>query len=194
MANHVDGYLSIQANEEGMKAFQKIIGKLTKIQEDAMEADSPWGYEVHLGELFFDDLDDEKLTRDWMCDNIGAKWAYARDWDEESISMYSAWSPCGEFAEWVVKEVCKADPDATGRLEYQDEMPNYIGVAKYDKDGMDDDEVLEWDEIQQLCMAESPELKELWDEENDEWKDEDAAYEILWEIKWDIVSEWCGNQ
>ena len=190
MANHVDGYLSIHANEEGMKAFGEIIKKLEGTRK---EGDPSWG-EVHLGELFFDDLDDPEFTRDWMCDNIGAKWAYARDWDEESISMYSAWSPCGEFAEWVVKEVCKVDPTATGRLEYQDEMPNYIGVAKYDANGLDDDECIEWEEIQELCMAESPELKELWDEETEDWKDEDAAYELLWEIKWDIASEWCGRQ
>ena len=194
MANHVDGYLSVQANEEGMKAFHNIVDKLDEIQKKVMEADSPWGYEVHLGELFFDDLDDEKLTRDWMCDNIGAKWAYAREWDEESIAMYSAWSPCGEFAEWIAKEVGKADPDATVRLEYQDEMPNYIGVATYNAEGECDDECIEWDEIQEMCMAENAELKELWDEENQEWKDEDAAYEILWEIKWDIVSDWCGRQ
>ena len=45
-----------------------------------------------------------------------------------------------------------------------------------------------------MCMAESPELKELWDEETEDWKDEDAAYDILWEIKWDVASEWCGRQ
>jgi len=190
MANHVDGYLSIQANEEGMKAFQKITGKLESAREKNGES---WG-EVHLAELFFDDLDDEKLTRDWMCENVGAKWAYAREWDEESIAMYSAWSPCGDFAEWVVKEVCKADPDATGRLEYLDEMPNFIGVAKYDKDGMDDDECIEWEEIQEMCILENEDLRKLWDEDNQEWKDEDAADEILWEIKWEVSSEWCGKQ
>ena len=190
MANHVDGYLSIQANEEGMKAFKTIIDKLSDKQA---EGEPTWG-EVHLGDLFFDDLDDERLTRDWMCDNIGAKWAYAREWDEDGMSMYSAWGPCGEFAEWVVKEVCKADPDATGRLEYQDEMPNYIGVATYNKEGMEDDTCIEWDEIQEICMEQDPELKELWDEDNGEWKDEEAAYDLLWEIKWDVASEWCAKQ
>ena len=79
MANHVDGYLSIQTNEAGKAVWKQFTDKLQEVLD---KEEQSWG-EVHLGEIFFDDLDDPELTRDWMCDNIGAKWAYARDFDED---------------------------------------------------------------------------------------------------------------
>ena len=190
MANHVDGYLSIQTNEAGRKVWEKYTDKLQAVLE---KEGHQWG-EVHLGELFFDDLDDPELDRNWMCDNIGAKWAYAKDWDEDGVSMYSAWSPCGEFAERIIKEIGEVDPDVTGRLTYEDEFPNYVGVALFNKHGMEEDYTIEWDDIQRLCMRQNKELRELWDEESEEWKDEDAAREILWEIQYDIIHDWQERQ
>ena len=189
MANHVDGYLSIDTNEAGKKVWQGIIDKLDAIREQEGES---WG-EVHLGQLFFDDFEDPEFTRNWMCDNIGAKWAYARDWDEDGMSMYSAWSPCGEFAEWVIKEIGKVDPDATGVLTYEDEFPNYVGACTFTAEGQDCDNCIEWDEISELCRNQNEELAALWDEEAEDWTDEDAARDILCDIQYDVIHEWQAN-
>ena len=183
MANHVDGYLSVVTiSEEGQKVWDAMIAKLDKNRDEN-------DYEVHLGHLIFENFDD-----DWdfnrMCDEIGAKWAYARDYDNESLSMYSAWSPCGEFVENLAVEIGKVDPSVELVLTYEDEFPNFIGVCTYNKDGADNDRYIEWDEIEELCREKDEDLRKLWDEETLEWTDEDAAREIIWEIQYDVQHEW----
>ena len=97
-------------------------------------------HEVHLGNFFVENDDD--INWDLMQERVGAKWAYATDWDDCGIAMYSAWSPVGEFAREVVEEIAKVDPDVRLHMTYADEFPNFIGAATYNKDGNDDDE---WD-------------------------------------------------
>ena len=186
MANHVQGYLSIrQISAEGQKVWDKIVSDL--------EAKKNTGeYEVHLGHYIFEDFDN-----DWdfnrMCDEIGAKWAYATDMDESGMAMYSAWSPCGEFAESVAMKIGKVDPEVQIVLTYEDEMPNFIGVATFTKDGMNTDNVLEHDEMMVMLRERQPELRKLWDEEDEEWTDEDEAWDIINDTQWDIVNEWQSD-
>ena len=186
MANHVQGYLSIrEISEEGQKVWNKICSDL--------EAKKNTGeYEVHLGHFIFEDFDN-----DWdfnrMCDEIGAKWAYATDMDESGMAMYSAWSPCGKFVDTVAKMIGEVDETVRLVLTYEDEMPNYVGVATYTKDGLDTDNVLESDELMEEMKAKAPELVELWDEDEEEWKDEDAAWDIINEIQWDMISDWQAD-
>ena len=186
MANHVSGYLSVRTiSEEGQKVWDKIVSDL--------EAKKNTGeYEIHLGHFIFENFDD-----DWdfnrMCDEIGAKWAYMTDADESGMAMYSAWSPCGEFADTVATMIGLIDPSVQLVLTYEDEMPNFVGVATFTKDGLDTDNVLESEELAEIMRNNDPELNELWDEENEEWKDEDAAWDLIYEIQWDTINDWQAN-
>ena len=186
MANHVSGYLSIRnISEEGQKVWDKIVSDLQAKQKDGE-------YEVHLGHYLFEDLD-----RDWdfnrMCEEIGAKWAYATDMDEDGMAMYSAWSPCGEFVESVAKRIAEVDESIQITLTYEDEMPNYVGVSTFNKDGLVYDNFLEIDDLQQICRDRDSELAVLWDEETEEWTDEDQAWDILHEIQWDVINDWQSD-
>ena len=188
MANHVSGYLSVrQISEEGQKVWDKTISKLEKSKSEG-------DYEVHLGHLLFEDFE-----KDWdfhtMCDEIGAKWAYATDYDESMISMYSAWSPCLSFVENLAIEIGKVDPDVQLVLTYEDEFPNFVGVATYNYEGTVCDNELDIDELLQICRNNDPDLEKLWDEENEDWMEdkEEEAYEILSEIQWDVINEWQNN-
>ena len=183
MANHVSGYLSIQTiSEEGQKVWDEIVSDL--------EAKKNTGeYEIHLGHYIFEDFDN-----DWdfnrMCDEIGAKWAYATDMDESGMAMYSAWSPCGEFVEDVAMKIGEVDSDVAIVLTYEDEMPNFVGVATYNKDGLVEDNVLEHDELMEIMKEQEPRLVELWNEDDEEWTDENEAWDLIHEIQWDIISDW----
>ena len=183
MANHVSGYLSIRTiSEEGQKVWDKIVSDL--------EAKKKTGeYEVHLGHFIFENFDD-----DWdfnrMCEEIGAKWAFMTDADESGMSMYSAWSPCGEFAESVAQRIGEVDPSVYLVLTYEDEMPNFVGVSTFTKEGLESDNVLESDELLEIMRGHDSDLNELWDEDEEEWKDEDAAWDLINEIQWDIINEW----
>ena len=186
MANHVQGYLSIRTiSEEGQKVWDSIIANL---ESHMSEGD----YEVHLGHHIFADFDN-----DWdfnrMCDEIGAKWAYAQDMDECGMSMYSAWSPCLEFAESVAKQIGEVDPSVSLVLTYEDEFPNFVGIATFNVDGMDTDNCIEDDELVELIRGENSDLAALWDEDNMEWTDEDAAWELLNDIRWDYIHEWQAD-
>ena len=186
MANHVSGYLSIQTiSEEGQKVWDKIVSDLESKKHEG-------DYEIHLGHYIFENFDD-----DWdfnrMCDEIGAKWAYATDWDEQGMSMYSAWSPCGEFVEDVAMRIGEVDESVQIVLTYEDEFPNFVGVATYTKDGMDTDNYLESEELLELVKERQPELRELWDAEKEEWTEEEKAWDLIYEVQWDVIADWQAD-
>ena len=186
MANHVSGYLSVQTiSEEGQKVWDKIISDLEAKKDES-------DYEIHLGHYIFENFDD-----DWdfnrMCDEIGAKWAYATDMDESGMAMYSAWSPCGEFVEDVAMKIGEVDSNVQIVLTYEDEMPNFVGVATFNVDGLVSDNGLEIEELLEMCRDRDEELAALWNEEDEEWTDEDQAWEILHEIQWEVIQDWQSN-
>jgi len=190
MANHVESTIRVRANEDGMKVWKELfVEKWEQLSVDELHRG-----DAHLAGFHEDAPPDDELTRDWMCDHIGAKWAYCEEADEDYFRTCSAWSPVGEFAEYIAKKICEADPEATVVMEYVDEMPNFVGVAHYNKDGFDEMNELEWSELAELCREESEELRELWDEENEEYTDEDAARELLWEVQHDVIYEWMEKQ
>lgn len=189
MANHVSGYLSVRTiSEEGQKVWDEYV--LGTLNEHKVEG----SWEVHLGHFIFKTDEPGGEFTDWdfntMCESVGAKWAYATDWDECGMAMYSAWSPCTEFADTLAKKIGEVDPSVELVLTYEDEMPNFVGVTTYNKNGMDTDEVLEHDEMMDMMKEREPRLVELWDEENEEWTDEDEAWELINEIQWDMISDW----
>jgi hypothetical protein len=195
MANHVDNYIKVtQISEEGQKVWNDIVAKLERISKD------PEGRgEVHLGLMFWDDFDAEGFDRGGMCDKVGAKWAYATDWNAEEgdnfISCYSAWSPVTEFVQWIGAEIAKVDPDVMLSMEYRDEMPNFVGIAHFMADDENERYELEWDEILELCRDESTELQEWWDEDENDFKEEheEEARDIVWELQYDVVDAWMDN-
>lgn len=196
MANHVTGYLSIlQVSEEGQKVWDKIVSDL---EGNRREGD----YEVHLGFFIADSVTDdgdilmangEQLTMNDMIEEIGAKWAYMSDADEYGMSMYSAWSPCLDFVDKVATMIGKVDPDVQITLTYEDEMPNFVGVATFTAKGMNVDNVLDHDEIMAVMKIHEPRLQELWDEDEDDWTDEEEAYDLISDIQWDIINEWQSD-
>ena len=186
MANHVNGYLSVRTiSEEGQKVWDKIVSDIQAKKKDGE-------YEIHLGHFIFEDLDN-----DWdfnrMCDEIGAKWAYATDMDEGGMAMYSAWSPCGEFADTVAKMIGEVDESVEIVLTYEDEMPNFVGVATYTKDGLDTDNCLEHDEMMDILKEKEPRLVELWDDAAEEWTDEEEAWDLIQDIQWEAISDWQAD-
>jgi hypothetical protein len=191
MANHVSSYLSVVSiSEEGQKVWNKFV--TDKLDELRKKEESEWA-EVHLMNFIWDN--DEDYDRQEMCERIGAKWAYATDWDEGGVATYSAWSPVGPWAEWIGKEIGKVDPSVELRLTYEDEFPNFIGVATYNKDGEASDEYIEWDEFLQWMISRDDELAEMYDEDACDWKEgkEDEANDILCDIQWEEIQEWQGQ-
>ena len=188
MANHVQCSISANTNEAGQAVWDKIIEKL----DENKSPDSPWGMEVSLHVLFEDAPED--LTRDWMCDNVGAKWAYAQDWDESYLNTQSAWSPVTEFAMHISELISAVDPDAVITMTYEDEFYNFIGLARYEHGEEVWDESLEYDELIERLRHNVAELADLWDEDEMDWTDEYDAQELISEYIHDEVWQWMDER
>lgn len=183
MANHVHSYINIVTiSEEGQKVWDGICQKL--------KADDGEGvYDHSLGRLFVDNDDD--ITWDLMVNEVGAKWAYTDDMHECGMSINSAWSSVDAFVEEVACQIGAVDPSL--RLEYtwEDEMPNFIGCAVYDCEGLDDRVEIDWEEILQELRSIDSDLNALWDEDEEEFTDDG---ELLHEILWEWTGDWQQGQ
>lgn len=179
MANHVSNYLSIEGelNEAGKKVWQEFV--LDRLDQDN-----------YLTQFAFENEDD--YDRGEMCDKIGAKWAYAEDHHEDGVSVTSAWSPVGPWAEMVAKKLGEVDPNVNLSLTYEDEGLNFIGVCTYDKEGEDTDRGLDYEEIKELVTGESMQLQEWWDADIEDWKEEheEEAHDLFNDLAWETVNDW----
>lgn len=179
MANHVSSHLQfVNISEEGRKIVEDIGNVLRTRNGDNEHSPS-------LGFAFTENIDD--LTRTFMCDYVGAKWAYLDDWENDYMSFESAWSPVEEFVEYVVGEVAKVDESVIAKYTYEDEMPNFIGVQIYTKDGLHDAEEMDSGEILENLFDSNPDLKEEYSEDDGFT---DKGHDILWEVQWGFINDW----
>ena len=99
MANNVYTVVSIEASKKLIKNFVDKI--FTPEVEEAdwqkksdLLADNLYG-------LLYKDYPKDNLTRDWMTENVGAKWCFVHDWqiDDDIIDLTfdSAWYPPEEL-------------------------------------------------------------------------------------------------
>jgi len=169
MANHIDQTLRLErANEKAQAIWDAKVAKLGEI--------SKGGYEANMAYLKWNEGDE--VTINDMCDHFGAKWALANSWDENYISICSAWSPVGMFALNLIDELLEVDEDAMISLSYEDEFINFIGVSTYSIDGEINEE-LEWSEFMEWACDKEEDLKDTWDEEDGEFTDDGDLFSDL---------------
>ena len=109
MANNVYTVVSIESSKKLIKNFADKL--FTPEVEEAdwqkksdLLADNLYG-------LLYKDYPKDNLTRDWMIENVGAKWCFVHDWmvDDDNIDLTfdSAWYPpeelFHEIADWFAK-------------------------------------------------------------------------------------------
>ena len=187
MANHVSGRISIEnVSEAGQKVWDEfVVGTIEKHKDN---------YETHLGHFLFESKDGDFVDWDFdkMCEEIGAKWAYANDADESGVSFYSAWSPVAGFCELIASKIAEVDKDFRLVMTYEDEMPNFVGVSIYDHTGLDADFSLESEEILQMILEQDPELDEMYDHDECDWIEgkEEEAWDVLMEIQYEFINDW----
>ena len=185
MANNVNNYLAVeQISPEGQKVWDSFVKRIEALPGNG-----------HLTGLFYEaDEDGYWIVPDDVhaSEAVGAKWAFASDFDENSMRVESAWAPVIPLVEHIAEEIGKVDPDVQLVLTYEDEMPNFIGVATFTADGVDNDHSIDYDDLQDIIFSENPELREMWDEDENDWKEgkEDEGQDAYNEIQWDVISDW----
>ena len=178
MANHVNYGVRFEQMNDAAKAKWKELSSRLVEQEYEYWMGDLWVYEG--GPVSADDVREYS----WTTEHVGPKWCYIQDFDEESFHGYSAWSEPSPALEWILSQLAPLDPQMITTITYEDEMPNFAGVYVYEGDECIDGYEDEHDEIMDRIFETHPDLKEKWDEEIEDWKDEDAQdewNEILWE-------------
>ena len=186
MANHVNNYLRFeQISEEGKKVWNEFF--VEKMNNPAMS-------HFDLREFFFDiDSDGTYINYDWevVGEMVGVKWATVEDFEEDYLNVCSAWSAIVPFAEFVAEKIGEVDPDVQIVLTYEDEFPNFIGVATFTADGLDTNNEYEWEEVRERILDDHEEIRELWDAEEEDWHEgmEDEGYDLMSEVQWDTIND-----
>jgi len=195
MANHVSYHVWFREINDAAKARWVEMTEHLKNEEQS-------GYEYWFADLFVDGKEgsptlDEVRQYSWTTDQIGPKWCYINDYDDDSFSGYSAWSAPEMGLVKILEELEKFDPNIITSITYDDEMPNFVGWSVYKGSELEDGCEDEYEEIQEAVFNEHPHLKEHWDEDNDEWATDedgnttDAAYEAQDEFQehlYDVIN------
>jgi len=182
MANNVYTVVSIESSKKVIKNF---VDKI--FTPEVEEADWQQKSDIlanNLYGLLYKDYPKDNLTRDWMIENVGAKWCFIHDWqlDDDIIDLTfdSAWYPpeelFHELADWFAK---RGEFEMEARSE--DEAYLHVSGGYANQNGsefiMEDDNLPEYPD----------------DEDFDSQEDHDEAvenfYDKISEIKDDLILE-----
>ena len=193
MANHVNNRLTFdEISDEGLKVWQEqFVDKISGTPN------------FDLRQFFFEIEGDQYVDFDYSVveNKIGAKWATVED-EHDGLNVTSAWSAIIPFAAHVAETIGKVDPDVRLVLTYEDEFPNFVGVATFTAEGLDTDNEWDSEEIRDRMIANDDELRELWDSEEEDWIEdkEEEAEDIMSDIQWETINdmqvegiEWTDN-
>jgi len=174
MANHVITRLWIaEGNESAHQA-------MASINQTHLDIKEKWDHQVPAFAMWEDTTtlyEEEKWSE--LMDEIGTKWCYVFDWDEEdSISFESAWGTPSELLQRIAKQINEADPNAILAYISDDEGPNWFSSGVYADGELYDEEVIDSDEYAEH------DIKLWWDEDEEGCEEPDD-----FEPTWDLVSE-----
>ena len=194
MANHVSSYIEFHEINDAAKA--KLIEMVGRCRE--MDYGRRWFADIFVeGDLTYEDVEQYS----WTTENIGPKWCYIEEFDEDSLTIMteSAWSAPEEGMGMLVEKLNEFDDKIVWSIKYEDEMPNFIGAYVYENDdcidGAEDDD----EDIRFMMFAWLPHLKEQWDEELEEWKTDEEGNlteesEAAEDEYRDMLYEWISNR
>jgi len=182
MANHVSWNINFQEINDAAKAkWLELCGRLEKEN-----------YEYWMGDLWV--YEDGPVSKEdvrqysWTTENIGPKWCYIQEFDEDGCYGYSAWSWPEDGLNWILKQLTEVDPNLITSISYDDEMPNFYGTYTYDGTELYDGFEEDFDELRQRVVKDNPELEGKWNEDDEEWED-DESQDIFHEVMYETMHD-----
>jgi len=172
MANHVNSQLHfIRINNKAKERLAMIL-RWNEMKQDNQRLENFHDIMEHAP---------EDPDYNWYHDHIGPKWCYFEDYDLDFIHCTSAWGWPEQGYTWLIDELREHDPYLLAQCTYEDEGPNFYGVAGWGPQGfedyyMDTDEGVEYWKKDKRFEFIQPYLKT-----NEEDERPDEFYELLWE-------------
>ena len=173
MANHVSSYVNFyNINDEDFSPFKAIV------DEESVTFNS----NAHdlLAALDFEVPDEDDVDINWYFDNVGPKWCYFDELDENGFCTTSAWCAPTTLVEKIVALLEEKYPGTYATMSYEDEAYNFIGTAVIGKDGLDECVELECDEIlSEFAASEGRESVDFDEIYSDDEGLNDAFYDFI---------------
>lgn len=178
MANHVRTNVYFERINDAAKA--KLQELYSRIRPDT---DYEWFADLMVDGAEGSPTHEEAELRGWNIDNVGAKWCYFEDRDDEQFTTESAWSWPQEGVEWLIVQLAEVDPELITVVRYEDEMPNFYGAYVYKGNELIDGCEDTWEELVEMLNDGVEGLAEHWDEEEEYWNEEgrDLMYDHLYD-------------
>lgn len=109
--------------------------------------------------------EDEMFSISWQHEHVGPKWTHIEDYDDEGLSMNSAWGPPETGAMWLIEQLAEVDPNLITSFYYIEEQPDFVGNYIYVGTEMEDGYEDNFDDIKYVVEQAVEGLAEMVDED-----------------------------
>ncbi len=169
MANNVTFKISFEQINKAAK--ERLKEMFSRFRDD----------DCNFGDMFVDGKEgsptyEETNTRNWYNENVGSKWCYLEEYDDDYLFGRSAWAPPSEGFHWLAEQLGELDPELLMNVSFEDEMPNFVGWAVFEGPNLWDEGMEDDDAIRDIVSKYSPDTN---------LDDEDEYHEVLWESIYD---------
>jgi len=180
MANFVTNRITLIGND-AIKELSREINR--RFNEDS-HLNNDYSDTSQVGRLLFGLFGDAA----YLSDKLNAKWVHVDGGlgEDEPLRLISGWRPVFEIQSHILECASKIDPHVIVYMEYDDEMPNFVGVSYIT---LEDDEIIEFDietDLSNCLVAYDGDYEDEFarNQETNEYE------QVLnWEDVWEIVSE-----
>lgn len=194
MANHVHNFVQLQeANEAASEYFKQFASyfEYDKTFADTCEA-------IRMIYPEHKELTEEEMnSREFYVNTVGAKWLTPDGCEDDSFTCTTAWSSADSLFERLAEKLKELDPNVKLYMTYEDEMPNFVGVATYN--GTNDDldfETIDSENFGEIIGVEFLDIDTLVEEGMDESEAWDKVYEVeaeFWEAWYQKREDWIAE-
>ena len=135
----------------------------------------------NFGDMFVDDKEgsptyEETNSRSWYNENVGAKWCYLEEYDDDYLFGTSAWAAPEAGLQWLADQLGELDPNLLMNVSFEDEGPNFVGWMVFDGTELWDVGFEEDEDVKNIVSRYSPDTN---------LEDEDEYHEALWDSIYD---------
>ena len=181
MANFITNRIKFFGNQQ----IDDLVIEIKKRIQDDMDKTKEM-QDLSLVERIF--YGQEHSDIEWSYNNIGGKWIYAtQDGDDDEFVFVTGWRPAIAFQDHLLKCIAKIDPKVVVRLDYDDEMPNFVG-ARYVL--LDKGEIVEFHnelDTDEYTVVMEDDVESTKEELRDQGEDDSKV--IWWEDLWGLLND-----